>query len=232
MDSSLPPEADLHIARAIHGGNPPREFSMRGFRPWWAIDWPEAEAHFVPGAERMTLVDIAPDSRHIQLTDPNLFDYPWLFLQQPAKSAFSRAEAEALREYLDRGGFVLMDDFHGTSDYARFEFFVRQVFPDRPLVDIPVNDVVMRIHYDLNQDTQIPGERHLRLTGSGVEAQMQGPQAWKGVYDDSGNLVLAAHYNMDMGDAWQHADDYYYPAEMTALAYRFGVNYIIYAMTH
>ena len=229
LDTSSGPQAELQIGRVIYGQ------SMSGFdfgRPWWAIDWPEAEAHITDGVSRMSLIDIAPDSKFIQLEDPNLFNYPWLFLQQIGRGGFTAGELNKLREFLLRGGFILVDDFHG-SDRAQFDRFARQLFPDRPVVPIPLEDAVMNLHYQLNQSTQIPGSRHLIRLGDGsTGARMEGPQEWLGVYDDNGNLILAAHYNMDMGDAWEHADDPYYPEAMTNLAYRFGVNYMIYAMTH
>lgn len=234
IDTSAGPEAELHMGRVIFGESMQSGFGGRGRgRTWWSIDWPEAEDHITDGVERMSLIDVAPDSRHIRLTDPNLYDYPWLFLQQIGQASFDAEEILALREYLLRGGFVLVDDFHGDAQRQRFVNFARDVFPDRPLVPIPIDDVVMSIHYDLNQETQIPGSRHLRGSRAGeVVAQMEGKQEWLGLYDDSGNLVLAGHVNMDMGDAWQHADDPYYPEPMTNLAYRFGLNYFIYAMTH
>ena len=232
LDTAAGPEAELHIGRVIFGDSILDGGRGRG-RAWWSIDWPEAEAHITDGIQRMSLIETAVDSRHIRLNDPNLFDYPWLFLQQIGRASFVEEEILALREYLLRGGFVLIDDFHGNEERVRFIAFARAVFPDKPVVPIPIDDVVMSIHYDLNQDTQIPGSRHLRNSGGGqVTAQMAGVQEWLGVYDDIGNLVLAAHVNMDMGDAWQHANDPYYPEPMTNLAYRFGVNYFIYAMTH
>jgi len=233
LDTAAGPEAELHLGRVIFGDSMSGGFGRGRGRAWWSIDWPEAEAHITQGVERMSLINVAPDSRHIRLSDSNLFDYPWLFLQQVGQANFSDEEILALREYLLRGGFVLVDDFHGNAFRQRFLDFARRVFPDRPLVQIPLNDPVMSIHYDLNQDTQIPGSRHLRYTNSGeITALMEGKQEWLGIYDDTGNLVLAGHVNMDMGDAWQHADDPYYPEPMTNLAYRFGVNYFIYSMTH
>ena len=233
LDTSAGPEAELHLGRVVFGQSMENGFGRGRGRSWWAIDWPEAEAHITDGVQRMSLIDVAEDSRHIRLDDPNLYDYPWLFLQQIGQASFNTTEIEALREYLLRGGFVLVDDFHGPAFRQSFVTFAARVFPDRPLVPIPVDDVVMSVHYDLNQDTQIPGSRHLRGSSNGeVVAQMEGKQEWLGLYDDRGNLVLAGHVNMDMGDAWQHADDPYYPEPMTNLAYRFGLNYFIYAMTH
>src|SRR6476660_7577574 len=95
-------------------------------------------------------------------------------------------------------------------------------FPDRPIIDIPDDDPLLHIFFDLNKRTQIPGRRHLRIgPGGRVVAQMQGPPQWRGIYDDRKRLMVAINFNMDMGDAWQHADDAFYPAEMTGLAYRF-----------
>ncbi|NIN36021.1 MAG: DUF4159 domain-containing protein, partial [Gammaproteobacteria bacterium] len=65
-----------------------------------------------------------------------------------------------------------------------------------------------------------------------ISAQLHGPATWRGIFDDKGRLMVAINYNMDMGDAWEHADDPVYPEPMTALAYRFGINYLIYSMTH
>ncbi len=84
----------------------------------------------------------------------------------------------------------------------------------------------MGILFDLDERTQIPGERHLGYQ------RMEGPPHWRGIYDDDGRLMVAINHNIDMGDAWEHADDPHYPAAMTSTAYRFGVNYVIYAMTH
>jgi hypothetical protein len=86
--------------------------------------------------------------------------------------------------------------------------------------------MLVHILFELDQRTQIPGERHL------YSMRMEGPPHWRGIYDDDGRLMVAINHNIDMGDAWEHADDAHYPAPMTGLAYRFGVNYVIYAMTH
>jgi len=138
-----------------------------------------------------------------------------------------------LREYLMRGGFLMVDDFHGPYDCQVFEAAMKRVLPGRPIVDIPDDDPLLHIFFDLNKRTQIPGRRHLRRGAGGrTVAAMAGPPRWSGIYDDQKRLMVAINFNMDMGDAWQHADDPVYPAEMTGLAYRFGVNYVIYAMTH
>ncbi len=225
------PEAEFHMARMVYstrGGGGSRGWRM----PWWAIDYPEAEINFLPALERFTRLSVAEDSRHLELTDDRLFDYPWLFVQQVGQGYWTPTEAEAarLREYLLRGGFLVVDDFHSEWEWPIFESAIRRVLPDRPIVDIPEGDPLLEIIFPLDKRTQIPGRRHLR--GLGMTPQMEGPPRWRGIYDDDGRLLVAINFNIDMGDAWEHANDPYYPLEMTALAYRFGVNYVIYAMTH
>ena len=228
------PEFEFQIARVKY-----RTFGgagSRGFiQPWWAIDYPLAEEHFLPALRRMTTISVADDERHLELSDDRIFQYPFLFLQQPGSGNWrpTAQEAANLREHLLRGGFLLVDDFHGEYDWAIFEAAMRRVMPDRPIVEIPDDDPLMHIFYDLDKKTAIPGDRHLRMSRGGqIVAQMQGPPHWRGIYDDHNRLMAAMNFNMDMGDAWEHADDPYYPVPMTALAYKFGVNYVIYAMTH
>lgn len=226
--STVAPEAEFHMARLIYSDHPhARRYGM------WAIDYPDAEIHVIQGIRRLTRVSTADDSIHLRLTDDRIFDYPWLFAQQVGTWSLSDVEASRLREYLDRGGFLVADDFHGSNDWVLFTESIARVFPDRPIISLPEGDQILHIFYDLDQRTQIPGLRHLYRTRSGeISAQMQGPPAWKGIYDEDGRLMVAINYNMDMGDAWQHADDAIYPEPMTALAYKFGINYLIYAFTH
>lgn len=223
------PQAEFHMARLIYRDSPE---ARRGYG-MWAIDYPAAEFHIIQGIRRLTRVDTADDSIHLSLSDDRIFDFPWLFAQQVGTWYLNDFEARRLREYLDRGGFLVADDFHGSHDWVIFYESIRRVFPDRPIINMTEGDPILHIFYDLNQRTQIPGRRHLvRLPSGEIGAQMQGVQSWKGIYDDNGRLMVAINYNMDMGDAWEHADDPVYPEPMTALAYKFGINYLIYGMTH
>jgi hypothetical protein len=223
------PEAQFHLVRVAYR-------SGGGFRNfYWAIDYPDAEMHFMPALRRLTNLEVADDSRHLGLMDDRIFSYPFLFMQQPGQGYWepTSQEAERLREYLARGGFLLVDDFHGEYQWAVFQAAMERVLPDRQIVEIPDSDPLMHVFYDLGDRVQIPGLRHLRRARGGrIVAQMEGPPSWRGIYDDRGRLVVAMNFNIDMGDAWEHADDAYYPIEMTHQAYRLGVNYVIYAMTH
>ena len=230
-DTSQPPENEVHIARLIY--EPHALSSWGAHRPWRSIDWPEAEAHFTAGVSRLTAIDIAPDSRHIRLQDDAIFDYPWLFVQQVGRWSLDATEAANLREYLLRGGFMLVDDFHGPDQWQVFRQVMSRVLGEFRIEPLASDAAVLNIMFELDQRTAIPGRRHLRLRGSEVVARMpHSPPRWMGIFDSHQRLMVAINFNMDMGDAWEHADDPQYPAPMTSLAYRFGVNYVIYAMTH
>jgi hypothetical protein len=220
-----PAQAEFHFVRMIYvdfGG-------ARGFgRGWWQQDWPEAEDHFTRNLRRMTRVN-AGESVTLDLTDDKLFDYPWLYATQTGYWDLSDEEVARLREYLLRGGFLMADDFWGEGEMAVFAATMARVFPDREMVELADGDAVRRVVFSIDEYTQIPGYRHLR--GAGRVADLPPPR-FLGIYDDSGRLMVGINYNQDVGDSWEHADTPEYPQPMTALGYRFGINYIVYAMTH
>ena len=192
-------------------------------------DYPEAEYFLGGGLDRLTRIQLGAD-QIITPDDPNLMNYPWLYAVEVGQWYLDDADAANLREYLLRGGFLLVDDFWGTYQWEDFESSMIRVFPDRPIVEIPDTDPLMTLVYDVDKSIQIPGANTIR---SGVTYQQDGyVPYWRGIYDDEGRLMVAINFNMDLGDAWEHADDPSYPEEMTGLAIRYAVNYVIYSMTH
>ncbi|HEX5420595.1 MAG TPA: DUF4159 domain-containing protein [Gammaproteobacteria bacterium] len=224
-DQTAPGE--FHFARMIYTDLPQYGFRGRFGGGWWRQDWPRAETHFLQAVHRLTRID-AGDPVVVQLTDDNLFDYPWLYATQVGYWDLSDKEIARLREYLLRGGFLMTDDFWGDEREV-FDESMARLFPDRPIVDIPSDDPVLHVLYTIDKFTQIPGLRHVR---SYANLKDLPPPQWRGIYDDDGRLMVAIDYNQDIGDSWEEADTPDYPEPMTALGYRFGINYIAYAMTH
>ncbi len=216
--------AEFHFLRVEYVDLPGA--NRRFGRGWWRQDWPEAEAHFAQGVKRLTQIDVGAGV-HLGLTDDRIYDYPWIYATQVGYWDLSDEEIASLREYLLRGGFLMTDDFYGEAQWAVFAAAMARVFPEHPIVEVPEDDSTLHVLYDLDQRIQIPGLRHLR----GRWGQPGEPH-WRGIYDEDGRMMVAANYNMDIGDAWEHADWVEYPEPMTALAYRFGINYVVYAMTH
>jgi len=210
----------------------------RGSRGEACTDWWDAEYHFMQGLSRLTRIDGTPVERggfgahQISLLDDTLFDFPWIYAVEVGYWHLDNREAARLREYLLRGGFLMLDDFHGSFQWDQFAESMLRVFPDRPILDIPETDEIFHVLYDLDERIQIPGLAAL-WNGRTWEGGEDGkPPHWRGIYDDDGRLMVAINHNMDLGDAWEHADDPGYPEPMTGLAYRFAVNYVIYAITH
>jgi hypothetical protein len=247
----LRPEFDF--TRLAYTDNSAFGFGFRYRGGSWTTDAPEAEEHFMQGLRRLTRVDAAPEATNLKPVDPELFNHPWLYAVEVGHWYLSDEDAAQIREYLLRGGFLLVDDFHGSIEWEGFMESMRRVFPDRTVVEIPDDHEVFHVIYDLggpvtpydvarHQDeagaARVGGYRKIQIPGvaalmNGVTYEKDGiTPHWRGIFDDDGRLMVAINFNMDMGDAWEHADNPYYPQMLTALAYRFGVNYVLYAMTH
>jgi hypothetical protein len=235
--STLPEEAEFHFLRVEY-----RDFygARRGFggfggfgRGWWMQDWPAAEIHFSEGIRRLTRINIGLE-KHLPLLDDRIYEYPWIYATQTGYWDLSDEETDRLRDYLLRGGFLMTDDFHGPDDWQVFEETMRRVFPDQDVLELEQSDPLMHVLYDINERTYIPGLRHLAYAPGGqiVVQPEYIPPHWRALRDPQGRLVVAINFNMDIGDAWEHADLPQYPEAMTRLSYYFGINYIIYAMTH
>lgn len=219
--------AEFHFVRLEYTDLPQ---IRRGWsRGWWRQDWPEAEMHFIQGIRRLTRIDTGA-ARRFRLTDPQLFDHPWIYATQAGYWDLSPAEIARLREYLLKGGFLVVDDFYGAEQWEVFRDALRRALPEETAYDIDDRHALLHVLYDIRERTFIPGLRHLR---NGVVVQPPGqPPAWRAIEDGRGRVVVAINYNMDVGDAWEHADWPQYPEAMTSLAYRVGINGILYAITH
>lgn len=144
--------------------------------------------------------------------------------------SLSDEQGKQLRDFLDRGGFLMVDDFHGTFEWEVFMESFKKVFPDREVVEIENSDAIFHSIYDLGQREQIPGMQWFRSQRTyeqdGFEAR------WRAVYDGKNRIVTAICHNMDLGDAWEWSDDPSYPERWASIAYRIAMNYFMYDLTH
>ena len=196
----------------------------------WTTDYPRSDRHFAQALRRLTRIHVRSVEQPINLDEGDEFDWPWLYAVEVGHWNLTDAQAKAMREYLDRGGFFMCDDFHGTEEWAVFVNSMQKVFPDRPIVDIPNEDAIFHTVYDLDDKYQVPGAQWIR-SGRTFEYDGYDPH-WRGIYDDKGRLVVAICHDMDLGDSWEHADNPQYPQKFSAMGIRIGVNYVTYAMTH
>ena len=211
-------------------------FGRRGFGGGnrWTMDYPRSDRHLLPGIARLTRIDARSVEQVVELDNSDdIYNWPALYGVEVGYWSLNDEEALQLRDYLNRGGFLMVDDFHGNTEWAIFEEGIKKVFPDREIVDLPDADPIFHTLYDLDHRIQVPGEAALR-NGVTYEQGNNGGRDphWRGIYDNKGRVVVAICHNMDLGDAWEHADDAWYPAEMTGLAYRIAINYFVYDFTH
>jgi hypothetical protein len=160
----------------------------------------------------------------------DIYDWPWLFAGEMGDWKLTQSQAAKLRDYLLRGGFLMLDDFWGTEEWDRFMESMKFVLPDRSIREIENSDQIFHVVYDLNDRYQIPGHWALRR-GTTYRNDGSVPY-WRAIFDDQGRIMVAILFNSDIGDSWEFADDPLYPERYSALGIRMGVNYVLYAMTH
>ena len=229
------------FARLMYPPHPHAQFS-RPFRfgvgiDWreggssWSQDYPRADRHFAQAMRRLTRVNARSVEQPVNLDDgDDVYNWPWLCAGEMGDWKLTDDQIKKLRDYLLRGGFLMLDDFWGTVEWGRFDETMKAVFPDRPIVEIDNEDAIFHSVYDLDDRYQIPGQWAL---ARGTTYRNDGYRAyWRGIYDDNNRLMVAMCFNSDVGDSWEWADEPRYDEKYSALGIRIGVNYVVYSMTH
>jgi hypothetical protein len=197
----------------------------------WAVDYPRGDRYFAQILRRLTTIDVRSVEQPVNPDDgDDIFDWPYLIVGLPGFWDLTPAQVKKLREYLERGGFLLADSFFGEDEWEGFEYGIRQIFPTRDIVELPDSHPLFHTVYDLTKRGQVPNWNALR-GGSPYRNGGSVPH-WKAVLDDSGRVMIAIAFNNDLGDSYQWADDPDYPAEGAQLGLRMGVNFVVYALTH
>lgn len=235
----VPPDydqpAEWIFARLMYPAIPGARFDRAGSR-WaqgmstWTQDYPPADRHFMTAVRRLTFIDARSVEQAVNLdVGDDVFNYPFLYAVRPGEWDLTDAQVEKFKEFIARGGFFMTDDFWGSYEWDVFLRSFERVFPGREIVDIPNEDQVFHIMYDLDERYQIPGM--WGLYGRGFQNDGDTPY-WRAVYDDKGRALAVIYPNSDMGDSWEYADNPSYPEMYSRLGIRLGINSIMYAITH
>jgi hypothetical protein len=206
--------------------------SYNGFRGYggnWSRDYPKADRQFLLALRRLTRIEARSTEQVVDLDSDEIYNWPWVYAVQAQTWTFTEEQATRMRNYLLKGGFLMVDDFHGEADWAQFMGGLRLIFPDRPVEEISNDDAIFQNPYDLKERFQVPGEQYVS-TGRTYEKDGYVPR-WRAVRDDNGRIMVAICFNMHLGEAWEWADDPRYPENFASLAFRLGINYIMYGMT-
>ncbi len=198
-------QAPFRIARLRYGGG----------GDWYSN--PSSLPNLMRFLEQETGLKTAAEEKVVSLTDPDLWDYPYVYLTGHGSIRFTQSEANRLREYLQRGGFLHADDNFGLDEFFRPE--IRKVFPDAELVELPFDHEIYRMYYKFPEGLPKIHEHH------------GGPPHGYGIFLD-GRLVLFYSFNTDLGDGWEDPEVHNDPEDKRRQALQMGVNIILYALTH
>lgn len=198
-------------------------FGRGNRQPPWAHDFPRAERNFLKILEETTLIRPREGAHNIFATDdPELTRFPVAYLSEAGFWAPTDPEVEGLRDYLLKGGFLIADDFRG-QDWFNFEAQMRRVIPEGRFVELEETAQIFDSFFRIEDLASLASPTY----------QVQ--PMYFGLYEDNDpekRLLVIANYNNDIGEYWEFADVGYYPIDLSNEAYKLGVNYIIYAMTH
>jgi len=206
----------------------------------WTIDYPRSDRHLLEGVRRLTRIDSRSVEQVVALDGAaDVFNWPMMYAVEVGHWALPDDQASRLRDFLLRGGFLMVDDFHGDEPYhgvfSEWQVFVAsmtKVFPDRPIQELEDANPIFHTVYDLSERFQVPGWQY-SYTGRTYEAGETGKiPHWRGIFDDKGRVMVAICHNMDLGDAWEWSDDPRYSEKWASLAYRIAMNYFMYDLTH
>ena len=235
IDFPLPPDyqqkTDWTRARLRYPATGTLHFSFDGGPLNWTIDYPRSDRHLLEGIRRLTRIDTRSVEQVVDLDGADdVYNWPAMYAVEVGHWNLADDQAAQLREFLLRGGFLMVDDFHGTLEWNVFMRSMTKVFPDRQVVDLDNKDPIFHVVYDLDDRFQVPGWQW-SISGKTYEYDGFEPK-WRGIYDDKGRVMVAICHNMDLGDAWEWSDDPRYPEKWAGLAYRIAVNYWLYDLTH
>jgi hypothetical protein len=187
----------------------------------WSHNYPYSEIHLNEFVANTTRIDVEPESYQLlDLGSAEIFDHPFTYISEPGEMDLTAQEAENLREYIRRGGFLLIDDFDGQWQLSNFQSQMRQVFPERgftPMtIEEPIFDLVFRLEDLLATADFNPGSEPVFMS----------------FVNDDGDVASVACFNNDLANFWDRIDRGSYPLRPSADAFRMGINFIVYAMTH
>ena len=200
-------------------------FSRRGgFSSAWNHDYPRAEQHLARIMRSLTALDMRVDgSLVLALDDPELFKYPIAFMWEPGFWNLTDREAVSFRAYLLKGGFAVFEDFDGPQQWSVFEAQMRRVLPDGRFVKLD------RSHRIFNSFFNIKDIDAIVHPMNGMHPY------YYGIFEDndpSKRLMVVANFDNDIPEYWEWSGEGIYPFDASNEAYKLGVNYLIYALTH
>src|SRR5262245_1193395 len=195
-----------------------------GFQAAWNHDYPRAEQNLTAIVRELTYLDIRDDGNEIlTLDDPNLFRYPVAFMWEPGFWNLTDREAESFRASLQKGGFAIFEDFDGPAQWANCEPNSLRCLPNAPFFRLDGTHHIFNAFFLINDINAI------------VHPMSRIPPVYFGVFEDNDpakRLMVVANFDNDVPEYWEWSGQGLFPFDASNEAYKLGVNYLIYGLTH
>ena len=188
----------------------------------WAHDYPTAEENFYIALERTTAIHVQDPYLVLELKDDRIFEYSVLYLCEPGYWQMDEEDVEQLRQYLERGGFILFDDFRGNYEWINLYEQMQRVLPGNEPVEIPPTHPIWSIYFDVDP-----------VAAPSLVSGFQGSTTadrYMGYFDQAGRLMALANHNQDIGDGWEYPNRDF--ANASTVSFQMGINFVMYALTH
>ena len=214
---------------------------------WWT-DFPDSDLNLSFRLQQMTSMKVDPNGRVLDLTDPDLFNYPWIYMVEPGSLLLRDEEFPVLRKYLLNGGVLMADDFWGERQWEVFRRQIKRVLPDREFVELPMEHPLFHCVFDLKgpknslqtpnvgvgEESQYAESRYHGVTWEYHDGEQCKEMHVRAIFDDKGRIMVIATHNTDNGDGWEREGEYeYFFREFSEKrAFPLGINIIFYLMTH
>lgn len=217
-------------------------FGSRSAAEWWT-DFPDSDLNLSFRLQQVTSMRVNPDGRVLRLSEPELFEYPWIYMVEPGNLRLREEEVKPLRDYLENGGVLMADDFWGEVQWSVFEREIHRVLPGRSFVTLDMSHPLFRCVFELKgpmSRLQTPNMRQaIRSQYDGVTWEMHdGEEAEqmtvRAIFDDRDRIMVLAIHNCDNGDGWEREgeNDYFFHNFSEKRAFPLGINILFYLMTH
>ncbi|MFO0915529.1 MAG: DUF4159 domain-containing protein [Pirellulales bacterium] len=227
---------DVFTFARVRYGSGNRDRGGRG--GGWSNDYPDCDINFSARLQELTSLKVDPNGVVVNLTDPKLFEYPFIYMSNVGNMQLSEPEVKALRSYLLKGGFLMADDFWAPAAWRNVKAEMKRVFPEREPQELTAEHKIFHLVYDLKGKPQVPSilawqRGDLFEYWHGDPEGDEDPHFW-GITDDKGRLMALLCHNNDIGDGWEREGENreFFEQYSERVSYPIGINIVTYVMTH
>lgn len=215
------------------------QFDSYGGGEGWRNDWPDCDLNFSFRLQQLTSMQVDPNAKVLRLTDAELSNYPFIFMSNVQRMALSQQETDALRLYLQNGGFLMADDFWTPSAWRHVKSQMRRVFPEIEPRELTIDHEIFHLVYDFKEIPRVLSIRAWErgLTYEDWHGSYEGADRdphFQGYFDTDGRLMALFCHNSDVGDGWEREGEHreFFKNFSVKVSYPLGINIVTYAMTH